>query len=202
MSGDGVDGSVGSDQRDDGQASTHTPPGLASGTAPARDQRDFGDWCSLDPRFLTTERISSLIVSGVLALGGLVCLGLDLAFGWWPPIGRVAVWIAFGFACAGLAWLSLAWPRISMRAVAYRHGQAGIEIRRGVWWRRVITIPAARIQHTDVTQGPMLRRFGLAILTVHTAATRTPSLVLSGLAHEEAMRVRDALTRESGGEGV
>ena len=162
----------------------------------------FGEFRALDPRFLVTERIASSIFSGVVLLGALVALLLDAALGWWEWPWRGLAWLVFLGLAALLAWASLVWPRMAHRAVRYRYGAAGIEVRRGVWWRRVLTVPVARIQHTDVTQGPLLRRFGLAMLTMHTAATRTPSITLSGLALEEAVAVRDALQRASGGEGV
>ena len=54
-------------------------------------------------------------------------------------------------------------------------------------------MPRSRIQHTDVTQGPYERRFGLATLVVYTAGTENASITIEGLSHETALAVRDAL---------
>jgi len=55
------------------------------------------------------------------------------------------------------------------------------------------TVPRSRIQHTDVSQGPLQRPFGLATLTVHTAGTQFAAVPLSGLAKEVAEAIRDQL---------
>jgi len=162
----------------------------------------LGDARSLDPRFITTERIGSWIFAAIVLGGGLIALALDLIFSWWAWPVRGAVWIGFALLAAVLVWSATAWPRISHRAVSYRFGMAGIEVRRGVLWRSIINVPASRIQHTDVTQGPLLRRYGLATLTMHTAATKTPSVTLSGLTHSDALAVREALIQAKGDDGV
>jgi len=61
-------------------------------------------------------------------------------------------------------------------------------------------VPRSRIQHTDVTQGPYERRFGLATLVVYTAGTEHASIPIEGLSHETALAFRDALLAR--GEGV
>jgi membrane protein YdbS with pleckstrin-like domain len=80
--------------------------------------------------------------------------------------------------------------------VRYRHttyavSEEGIVIRRGVFWRTSISVPKSRIQHTDVSQGPVLRAFDLACLVIYTAGTHHASVALSGLAHDTAVRIRD-----------
>ncbi len=71
-----------------------------------------------------------------------------------------------------------------------------MEIRRGVWWRHRIAIPVARVQHVDVSQGPIQRMFDLATLTIHTAGTKNASIDLSGLDHGSALHLRDRLIEQ------
>jgi membrane protein YdbS with pleckstrin-like domain len=49
------------------------------------------------------------------------------------------------------------------------------------------------VQHTDVSQGPLQRRYGLATLTVHTAGTENAQVQLPGLPHDVALSIRDHL---------
>jgi uncharacterized protein len=56
-----------------------------------------------------------------------------------------------------------------------------------------VAVPRTRIQHLDVAQGPVQRRFGLGTLVLHTAGTFSASVALDGLAHETAMALRDDL---------
>ena len=87
-------------------------------------------------------------------------------------------------------------------SVEHRHtsfviSAAGCEIRRGLLWRRIITVPLSRIQHTDVTQGPLQRAYGLATLTLYTAGTEHAKVDLHGLAFDTAMAIRQYLFERS-----
>jgi membrane protein YdbS with pleckstrin-like domain len=92
-----------------------------------------------------------------------------------------------------LAWHAWAWPPIDFRHHSYRVDDRGIEIRRGVIWRRVINVPRSRVQHIDVSQGPIERRFGLGGLAIYTAGTEYAMVPLRGITHESALWVRDHL---------
>jgi membrane protein YdbS with pleckstrin-like domain len=62
-----------------------------------------------------------------------------------------------------------------------------------VLWRSVIDVPRSRIQHSDVSQGPLERRFGLATFSVYTAGMRHAGVRLHGLAHDRALALRELL---------
>ena len=91
---------------------------------------------------------------------------------------------------------------LSYRRIHYRVDPAGIEIKRGVIWRKVISVPRSRVQHTDVLQGPVERKFGLARLIIHTAGTENSSVSLEGLEFEKASEIRDYLISDSGNDAV
>jgi membrane protein YdbS with pleckstrin-like domain len=69
----------------------------------------------------------------------------------------------------------------------------GIEIRRGLLFRSIISVPKSRVQHTDVSQGPFERRYGLGTLQIYTAGVTYAQVPLSGLSHQRAIEIRDAL---------
>lgn len=73
------------------------------------------------------------------------------------------------------------------------HLADGVLIRRGVWWRAEIFVPRSRIQHTEVNQGPLDRRWDMASLSLHTAGTRLENIALPGLPRDVAERLRDEL---------
>lgn len=154
-----------------------------------------GELHPLDTRFISAERISSWIGSGVVALLTFVGLILNWIFEWspewlrWPISGA---W--FLFACF-LALLAHKMPVWEYRHCRYRVSLLGIEIRRGIFWKKVTSVPLSRVQHTDVSQGPLQRHYGIATLTVHTAGTEEASVELAGLSHEDALLVRDFLIR-------
>ena len=85
------------------------------------------------------------------------------------------------------------WPAVEYRHASYRVDANGLEIRRGVYFRAVTNVPRSRVQHTDVAQGPLQRRFGLATLIVHTAGNDSAVVELPGLTHDTALAIRDHL---------
>ena len=144
----------------------------------------------LDPRVIPLERTSGLITTGALSLGSLPVIALVSATAPLPPLMIWALAVAWVVATAGLTWLSYQWPVVAYRHTAYSVGADGFEIRRGVFWRAVINVPRSRVQHTDVSQGPLERRFGLGALVLYTAGTDHARIDLGGLAYETALALR------------
>ena len=88
------------------------------------------------------------------------------------------------------------------RRLRFAIDASGIAIERGILWRSRIAVPRARIQHTDVSQGPLQRRFGVGTLKLYTAGSRYTKIELPGLAHAEAIALRDALLAKTDDSGV
>jgi membrane protein YdbS with pleckstrin-like domain len=63
-------------------------------------------------------------------------------------------------------------------------------------------IPVSRLQHVDLTRGPIERAFGLATLVVHTAGTEAASFRLPGLTADRAGQLRDAILEARGDDTV
>lgn len=162
-----------------------------------------GQLTELDPRFITAERLGWWIFNGNVALLWIVFVIVN-QFTDWVSSGllRIAI-IVSGIALLGvLTWLAQVQPVWVYNHYRYRVTELGIEIRKGVIWRRVISVPRSRIQHTDVSQGPVLRRFGLALLTIHTAGTASATVTLAGVSHRTALAIRDFLLRGGQDDGV
>lgn len=84
-------------------------------------------------------------------------------------------------------------PRRRYRRWGYREGADELEIRRGMLIRVRTIVPFGRVQHIDVAQGPVQRRFGLATLILHTAGTQGAAVPLPGILHREAEAMRDRI---------
>ncbi len=62
------------------------------------------------------------------------------------------------------------------------------------WLTRVHTVvPVSRVQHIDVSQGPIERGAGVAVLSLHTAGTENSLVVLPGISRQRAEAMRDAI---------
>lgn len=142
----------------------------------------------LDPRFVPLQREVGWYVSGAASLALFVALFVVLGVRRWYLV--LPLWAA---ASAAVAVFAYRWPVIQYRYTGYRVDEHGIEIVRGVWWRAVSTVPRSRVQHTDVSQGPFERKYGLGRLVIYTAGTAFSRVELPGLAHETALGLRDHL---------
>ena len=63
-------------------------------------------------------------------------------------------------------------------------------------------MPRSRVQHTDVSQGPLERGYGLGTLVIYTAGTDHAKVDLHGLDHATALAIRDHLLPREGGDAV
>jgi uncharacterized protein len=157
---------------------------------------------SLDPRSVRLARIVGWIFTASIALPSLITL-LLLAFlvglpGWADALAALA-WPA---VTGVMAWRGHRWPEVEHRHASYKVDGQGIEIRRGVYWRTVINVPRSRVQHTDVSQGPLERSHGLGTLVIYTAGTAHARVDLGGLDHGTALRIRDHLLPREGDDAV
>jgi membrane protein YdbS with pleckstrin-like domain len=156
----------------------------------------------LDPRIIHVRQIAGLISTGVIATIAMVML-LALTLVTRPAwlfigMGGGAWLVATGL----LAWWLWTWPAKAYEYSSYRLDADGLEIRRGVIWRGVINVPRTRVQHTDVSQGPIERSHGLSTLVIHTAGTNHAQVALPGLSRENALALRDQLLPRDGRDAV
>lgn len=160
--------------------------GAAPGVADGIDHQ-------LDPRSVTADRLSGSITSAILAGASLIGVLLVVLLGPPAPVRRLLFVGAWLLLVSLLVPLSLWWPAVRFRHTAYLLSSREFRIRRGVLWRSVCSVPRTRVQHTDVSQGPIERAFGLATLVIYTAGTQHASVALGGLPHERALAIRDLL---------
>lgn len=159
-----------------------------------------GESRCLDPRFVTVERIAGWMFFSCLFVGGLVAMLVWLIAAWPPGLLYGLGCILFLVLTSLIAWSVHVLPKWSHQTTSWLLDEKGLEIRRGILWKRETTIPRARVQHTDVHQGPLLRHYGLAKLVVHTAGTKEASIELAGLAHADALALRNELIADKGGD--
>ena len=179
---------------------TDPPPEPAAAPAARPGVADGRDH-PLDPRSVSAARLAGAIGAAAVSLpvlAGALFAALAIPLDGRRTAGLLAAWAA---AAALLAAWCYAWPGIRYRYVRYRLEPQGFIIRRGVVWRTVTSVPKSRVQHTDVSQGPIERAFDLATLVVHTAGTQDSSVSLGGLPHGVALRVRDYLIDAATGGG-
>jgi len=156
----------------------------------------------LDPATVIVSRLTALIWVGAIA-APLWCAALMIAIlASPPPLVKPLIFAVLTAVTAVCTFWATWWPQVRYRYIRYRTDDNGFTIRRGVLWRGVTSIPKARVQHTDVVQGPIQRRFGLGTLVIHTAGTQDASVSLSGLPYDKALPIRDFLIAGDERDGV
>jgi uncharacterized protein len=88
--------------------------------------------------------------------------------------------------------VAVAPQRIYMR-LRYRLTGNLLQVVRGWMFHLDTIVPFVRVQHIDVTRGPLDKMFGTATLVVHTAGTHNSIVTLPGLAPERAAEIRDII---------
>jgi hypothetical protein len=185
-------------------AKPQSAPGSAAAEAPVENggageiQSETVPWIegreqAVDDAAVTMQRWIRWVVLSVFVVPTCLIVTLIAVAGGFPLwlYGRILVGLAI--LTAGLGYLAWRWPLLHHRYLSYRVDPGGLQIRHGVLWRKLISIPISRVQHVDVTQGPVQRHFDLATLTIHTAGTEGASIPLSGLRHDTALKLRDHL---------
>lgn len=148
----------------------------------------------LDPRIKRVWRISDSLW---ITAGYACCSAAFFAIALSDPCAQWA-WIVAG--AMTVAWLAclVVWTGmlVPVRYARWRYevGCDELNIARGIVWRTRVVIPFVRVQNTDTRQGPVLRAFGLAAVTVATAAGEH---VIPGLAFEEADALRDRIAEQA-----
>ncbi len=142
---------------------------------------------SLDPRIKHTWRIGSAVAVVLLGLCVIIPLALIANATYNPGLGIVAD-ICIGITVLLLIFVTTVLPNIRYARWRWRITDGFLEIARGILWRRRTVIPFIRVQNTDTRQGPLMRIWGLADVTVSTAAGEH---VIPGLAFAEAEELRD-----------
>jgi membrane protein YdbS with pleckstrin-like domain len=156
----------------------------------------------LDPRVIPLQQITGSIFFAVIGAGSFVFLAIRMLTGrmsgWWA-IAQLLVWLVLMLLAI---WHAIRWPARAYEHTAFRVDDQGIEIRKGVYWRVVINVPRSRVQHIDVSQGPIERRYELGTLVIYTAGTEHAKVELEGLEHGRALAIREQLLPSGASDAV
>jgi membrane protein YdbS with pleckstrin-like domain len=140
------------------------------------------DWRPVSPNLIWIQEIRLLVAVGAV----LTACAVASAYVDGPAPLAVAV------AAVVLGGIRAALVVRSVRSWGYAERDEDLLVRHGLLVRRLSIVPYARMQFVDVTVGPLERLFGLATVTLHTAAAASDAQI-PGLAGPDAARLRDRL---------
>lgn len=142
----------------------------------------------ISERALPVWKLSAGITS---AIGWLLVIGafiLHFIFDWslWIPVGLLILSVIETIVSVFVL------PKVKWRRWRYEVHEQEIDIQHGLFIIHRTLIPMIRVQHVDTRQGPLLRAYNLATVTISTAATvhEIPALDL-----QEADELRDYISK-------
>jgi uncharacterized protein len=157
-----------------------------------------GDWRPLDPNVRTLWRFEAALAAvGWAALG----IGLDFLVRELSEDGRVRWPLPFGSLTGGgfLAVLVLGLLLVTKKHQnwRYRLRPDDLAVRYGIFWKTWRYVSRPRIQHVDVTAGPIARALGLRTVSVFVGGNVGATVTIPGLSEAESERLRQTLVRSA-----
>ncbi|MCG9895201.1 MAG: PH domain-containing protein [Fimbriimonadaceae bacterium] len=147
-------------------------------------------WRSLDPKVQTLWRISSA-VTGLLIGGAIVpveFLALRRIESWPLPAGVLAAIVGLGLILLGVSLAGAGYRRAKFRV-----GEDDLAYSHGIVWRSQRFVNRGRIQHVDITAGPVSRALGLVDISVFVGGQMGAAISIPGLPKEEGEELRQVL---------
>ena len=154
---------------------------------------DTSGWKRLHPKVQTLWRLSNLVATffAVIPVGFLAYGINQSARGpWWVPLAAVTVLLVAGLAI-GQAIVGRSYDRYR-----FALGEEDLAITKGVFWRSWRFISRNRIQHLDITAGPISRALGLVQVTVFVGGMHHAAATIPGLTEYEGEELRARLVTD------
>jgi uncharacterized protein len=108
----------------------------------------------------------------------------------------------FGIYCLLMVWLWSFWAARTAQRLQYALREDDINLQKGFMYWRQVSIACNRIQHLEVSQGPVERYLDLATLTVFTAGTMGSDMKLPGLRLATAQKIKAQLLNKINAEEI
>ncbi len=149
------------------------------------------EFLRLAPAYKNLAYINVMIFFGMALIGWVIFHFVNPLDRPWTSWALLALW-----SCAFVFFMYIAGKRYEMAGYAIR--EHDLLHREGVFFRSLTSIPYSRIQHSEISRGPIESSLGLATLRVFTAGGSGSDLAIEGLPYEEAQRIKELITLKTG----
>ena len=142
----------------------------------------------ISKKALSVWRINGLIHTGAYIATAAVLTFLGVLFDW-PGWVLVIFW---GIVILRFVYSVIVFPALSYKQWRYEVRDTEIELQQGLFIVERTLIPMVRVQHVDISQGPIMKKYGLSSIGISTAATVHE---IPALENEEAEELRHYISR-------
>lgn len=137
-----------------------------------------------------TDCLRAVVIATVLIVAATTWQAHDRAQTWAPT----TAWIVGALLVA----VALVAPPLAYARWAFAVDDRVLRMRYGILFVEERLVPVPRMQHVDLTRGPIERLFGLSTLVVFTAGNEGSAFRVPGLLAERARALRDRILRARG----
>jgi len=149
------------------------------------------DFHPLAPAALKVRYMANAILWGTFFLMCLTILPPVFSSWWW-------LWMLIILVLGSTLVFFFRWlirKRFEVEGFALR--QRDVIHKYGYLWRGQTVVPFSRVQHVEITQGPIAKRFGLGTIRIFTAGGSSSDLNISGIEMEEAHRIKSFIVQKA-----
>jgi membrane protein YdbS with pleckstrin-like domain len=144
------------------------------------------------PYWIIGDGLTSLVLAALAWFVGAPWLERHWA-GWSPTLEYSLLAV-----CLLLITLAVAVPPMSYARWRYGFLEGLLLMRYGILFVEERAVPVRRMQHVDLSRGPIERLFGLATLVVFTAGNEGSAFRVPGLPVQKAQELRDRIVQMRG----
>ncbi len=146
---------------------------------------------NLEPAYRTVSLISTSIFFALVAIGIFVIRMFDNEF-----FVEYGFKLLLGIGVLYLLFLLLVILEFKKKSYALR--ERDIVFNEGLIWQSSTVIPFNRVQHCEISQGPIERMFGLSELKIFTAGGSSSDMRIQGLSPDTADRLKEYIVSKTG----
>ncbi len=145
------------------------------------------NWTPIDDSYISVVRTGFTIAHAI----GLIVAAI---FIWLLPSPALIIpSIVAAILLCSFLWLFFIWAPRSIKRKQYLLRELDINFQSGYLFWKMVSVSNNRIQHMEVSQGPIERRYGLATLVIYTAGTQGSELKIPGLILSRAQQLKSQL---------
>ena len=147
-------------------------------------------WQPIERAYCSVLRIVVLIYLAIITSAALTVM-------WFAdPVVLPVITAGLGGVLLLGLFLLLLWAPRRVKHTQYLLREQDVHVRVGFWWHATTSAANNRVQHTEVTQGPLERLYGLSKLVIYTAGGNQSDVKIPGLPTATAHRLKNYLTEQ------
>ena len=145
----------------------------------------------ISPKAIKVRNLNELVTSGIATIIFAILLYCTYQFNWWSWLQYI--WIGLiALTVIGVPWTYVVSSPLFYKTFRYGLTDDFLYIKSGIWTISEVVVPMAKIQSIELTQGTIMRKFGVSTVQV---STMKESYEISYIESEVAQKLRDDIAK-------